>query len=1655
MIKYLVIFSFFLFVGCKQVGDKVVQVMTAASILEPVSITFSQSIDFGELSVSTDSTVFSMTIKNNSSETIRKLTLNIDSQQNILKFAEDLENRSATPGHEGTCSELLLPGDTCLYKLSFTPRKIGKFTIPFVFVYENKIKEQSKDFNFTATVGEPASLSFTNDTSKYDLGVIEQTDLTKNYIDLEIKNSGGLSARDVTVVLENEHSPEAFSISKNDCPKKLLGSMTCKIRLEYYPRNNNYSDAPINYTGKISLTYLKNPKDDLDRLNAYFSFLSSTIEANFKQNFSTVEFPILVAGNKSSKSVKISNTGYRSGIMKSMDFIDYQGNKITSCKKGNNSLVLDCQKDLVNFPFLIEDSNNCFENEVAGINGKEPGSSCFFKITYWPSTTYQSGSQSTHYFDDSSISLVYDSLWRGKENIVTKKAMFAITANFIAAGKLNLEKVEIENVPLLNTDIISPTSNLYEADLGRLALVSSTNYSTYIKVTVKNTGENTVTLNHLKDGATSPHEISEVGQNINAFYKDIKFNECLNIIPGATCNFSFNLNPLVQSTSQVEDALMYDNYSYALKKYKQFIFNYKDGSSFEDNAAPSRDREFEVRLIAKLIRKGFLIIDSTNITFSPIMNGSSSVQNISVKNVGTGDVYATIKDITKNLDPKSGQKNFPYKVLDLVTITPPATKDCYDIIYPANSTSISGLPSVPEVAKFLAPGESCLLGIENRLPETARMTSSDYTDSTNYTRPFSPTLNGTGELWERNNVNQSAISLMFKYYDGDNNPDVPSTNPYGYMASTKSITIASSFSSPANIVLKDPLPVTSAVLNRPALLYPSLNATYPIPSSLSSYNLTEAFFESSYFTPPANGFTKSKNAIDHIKSLNLIGGVYENEYKYHAGTFPINQTTSFQFTFVNTSPKMALAVNLVEESQAINFPIQIASFNNLTSQPFPSMTMVSGQPVVLKFNFTPTAAGLYKRCYTLSYDSQIDTREQYVCVYAEAVTLSPQIKIEYKDVTVTQSGSSVSESESGSFINLNAPMNSFDSASKATFSAIKGSIVYAKKRFKFTNIGNASATKFNYYYMDSTTNTGTNLPADTTISTTGLANPCSVDLTLAPGAYCEFYLKYMPSTSSAGVVYRYLGTVLDIASGLNQFISFSAQMQFQALDPAKLVVNGITSETIRDWSNPAAPVPINISYPVSIGSYSNANTPPHLLLTSKPTIKSVSNIEVKNSSTLKASFLSMNPTPGADNWNPIFSNSDVVIWANRYCFFGDDENNGAILSDKKGFNINSVNKCYLQVDFSGFKPLKSDCSAWNASPLTKTVTFGQDITANCNPYVYKLTYWNFDRAAQSDIYIHMKGFIEPNRVTAASPVLSNIQAVNTSASRGQVSFSWPTLTPQNSDWGNITKYRIYYDTVSTNINSNKIFQLSSSIPFVETTNESITISNLNVGTYYYFKVVAVKSFTEVTPNLTFIANSNIPILTLPIPRTNEIYNHSFLSLIDKNFKATPGTRTTGVSTCGQDYYNLSINGTIKKAYKALITTPIFNFLSSSPDLSVGYPVDGIGAIPHWLSDAAYDIKTSISLYDGSTILGFPNYTASALDGNNIDYKLLYRKSCTSNSTTCDQLYKIVGGDGVDMYYQGVYYSPPNSISSYFRCYGVILCPTDATKLINNAACEKP
>lgn len=1672
----LLVFILFSLFACKPAEKKAV-LTDVSTYLTGMEISVSPGMNLGEMEMSGDSSEITVIIKNTSEGDFTNLSLTIGSGQSYLKFQANATGTRKSPGAGGSCGTVLKKKTSCSFKFGFVPVKMGRFNIPINLAYNNYIKPASQSFEFTGLVGEPADLGILNNLTTYNFGTLEQTDTAIKKQKLEITNHGDLTARMIAPILVNSDPAGAYSLFSNTCPQSLPGKGKCEIEVAYSPKNNSSSDFPFTYASYLTVDYLKNPANSPGKLNANFTFFSTRLEADFTpSSIKNLNFNSLVVGNKHIKELKIENIGYRAGIVKALivgsDF---------ECSKNVSGIVLLCKKNglqatLEEFPFIVEDTNSCFGNSVEGVVGKNPGQSCSISVTYWPSINNASNGS----FLASDIYLKYDSRWLGVQGtIITKKIAKIPEISFYGVGKLAFDHVELTppGLPKL-PNILPDPGPLLEANIGVIPLfqqdVDAASTFFQVKVIFKNIGLSPVKVKKIVDGATVPLEIipGVNGSLSSGYYLKVTQSSCDNVAASGSCIITYNLVPKPKLTEDEENILMYDFIDGLMPSlnYKLFKLIYSDGSTVNNSNVAIADKEIEVHIKSKLERNGVLVVESpSSIRYSGI-GGQIADYLIRLRNIGTGNLILS-SSLNQMFNPPAGFNNdWAWRLID----NPADPENCG--IY--NSAD-----------KNLASNESCRVLIRAELPETSRISSFGYYDE------FNRSFVNQGE---RISASTSSFDIYFKYYS--------SVSDLVNVSESNQIKVTSTYYSEANLVPQKPLPSTSAILYRPAMNNTTLSVTYPQAITLNAVVIPESYFDSKTFpfsvvagvpTPatgcPAvtlnnytyencyNRFFKSPESIKHVKDISSGDMLrVSGEYIFHAGTFPVGEEVSFNLGFINSGIRGAGSIVMVEEADPTS-PLSIKSI-----LPVALGSKVSTPPV--KFSFKPLAAGIYSRCYDLNYNSGLSARSTRVCVYAEAADpdymalATKLVKIEYSD-------------DFSTYTDITSGLNSIDDANFASFFVVNGSGMKIKKRFKITNNRNVAVNKLSYYILESPTSTPKNLTGalsssyinlqdGSTVPAIDLTTPlelnpsCSLGMTLNSGASCVVDINYEP-TDTEGLRRNYLGVIFEIAP--DQYVSYSGALSFRSAPPTKLTVVNVTfQDPITPTSTDLFAITDTItgakqlrsgSFGISINKDPN-NPKKYPYILANADVSNTFEYRVVNSSTLKTSFMpawkvlhpsDTFPVSGTDIL--IYTSATASITANRACFFGDDEGDASVPSDFKGFFRDTQNICRMKIAFSGYRTYTgASCD---------TQQMGGSILNSCNPFSYAMAYSTTDGVAlvNEDLNIHMQGYIEPNKIVSDTFELSDVVA----KSNGSVRIAVSPIYPNHANRGALEVGLVCYDKDYMKLKSDKVFNLIKDYTYisgnlvkvdssadiencVSFTNDDqyVNIAGLSVGSYYFFKVFAMRSFSNgVEQDLKYISNSSILTSTAVIPSADQIYNHETKQLIDKSIKLQVGTRDFAINTCNADFTNFDIVGVKYKAYKGLINTSIFNYLISDPSYNSGYPTEGVGAITHWLSDTPYDISASISLYDGSNVPGFSNYTVSAMDGTNVGYKASYHQTC-NNNPSCSLLYKLVGGDpGEGLYFEGVFYTTGDGANAAIRCYRELLCPTNPQLSINSQSCLQP
>lgn len=420
--------------------------------------------DLGYIVLGSNTRILTITVYNKSDYPYKNMSLTIDTIETAgMTFSEDPDtNDKNYPGYEGTCTNELAPKQQCTITIQYNPIIEGHFTQKLIWSYTNLLEAQNRTEKINLITAVPASLTFTNDTTYYNLGIFERTDITTDRIqDIEIKNAGGLPASAINIsILNQTGSPLSYQIIENNCPVQLFKDEVCQIKLKYQPQNYKsaeYPSAPdsdtrlLEYKSKLQIVYESDMEHNEEHLNASFTFLSTGIEGYMTfTGQDTFSFDEKVVGTEQTSTIAIANTGYKEAILRKFHVI-HNGSRVAECTFDDtndyNNRFLTCKDpatkiplSLDSFPFLIKDNQSCFSEEqklnytrlpdtslsdqtlrlVPGKDISNPlsaGETCTFDITFHPSVKYIAGQpedKGKEYWKDIDFSLEYDSTWKDR-----------------------------------------------------------------------------------------------------------------------------------------------------------------------------------------------------------------------------------------------------------------------------------------------------------------------------------------------------------------------------------------------------------------------------------------------------------------------------------------------------------------------------------------------------------------------------------------------------------------------------------------------------------------------------------------------------------------------------------------------------------------------------------------------------------------------------------------------------------------------------------------------------------------------------------------------------------------------------------------------------------------------------------------------------------------------------------------------------------------------------------------------------------------------------------------------------------------------------------------------------------------------------------------
>jgi hypothetical protein len=483
-------------------------------VYDPVTMEVIGGADIGEFLIGDEAKIISVRIRNSNSFPIIHMELILDKVISAgVTFNPNDAGEANYPGSGGTCGPSLGSGLTCEVKLYFNPIRAGDLRQLITFKFQSVLTPSEISTTLSAQAGEAASLIFTNEIQSYGFGVVERRDCQNiRYQDLEIKNVGGLPAKDLALSMTNAPSDDvkAYKIVTHNCPDRLEVGEMCQARVSYQVQNwgdpqdcdgnASLDTAPdgdeyeVFYNGNIKFSYVRDPRGGQGFLNGYFSSLSTTIEGNIKLNgLANVLFDdsLMVVGNTKTKTVKVTNLGYKEAILRAIH-VRKAGTTIATCIKDVAGTAMDCRKPadpsdpanrllLQEFPFRLKDNNQCFDlyskmdytrdaegvlsdpsiKTVSGIpEGGVAGASCLFDLTFHPSVKFlENGDWASPQVE---FVMEYDSTWKNlRDDILTIKGeeaigepqFFQVTqALYLAAGRLAPKEFRFANVLSFNSN---------------------------------------------------------------------------------------------------------------------------------------------------------------------------------------------------------------------------------------------------------------------------------------------------------------------------------------------------------------------------------------------------------------------------------------------------------------------------------------------------------------------------------------------------------------------------------------------------------------------------------------------------------------------------------------------------------------------------------------------------------------------------------------------------------------------------------------------------------------------------------------------------------------------------------------------------------------------------------------------------------------------------------------------------------------------------------------------------------------------------------------------------------------------------------------------------------------------------------------------------
>jgi hypothetical protein len=1737
ILLFSILISFIISCSAENSSDGAVRVENSG-VFNPISIKVNgiearNDFDLGEYVNGSDKVRLEIKITNNTKYPMTEIDVNfINRVTKIYDYYTSGESEAVFPGENGSCSSTLSAGNTCIINLSFFTNKSGVYGQQINISYKNLVEPDGRGFNFSILAGQPASLIFDDgSTNNFYFGekvgaalkpVLERSEVITYQRDLILANKGELTARKINLDLPfgcqsnfedftgnlRLYSLPGFDdvdfcrawLLTHNCPENLKPNEQCEMNLKFTPKNQDqawgYDEVldEVYYSSKINVNYENTPYEDKTSLSGNFETYSATIGARFETTKRDILFEEdVVVGNFIVDIFQLKNNGYRDGVLKQIVLTNNgeDGTSKAICIRTSDlNSTLECFDEtlttkltLEQFPFIFSERNNCFSVEGSTDELIAIDEGCILDLRFQPSLEYKEKKSF-----DYKLSVVYDSKWRGNEEIIEKN-LFNINSKSLHAAVLKIASVEFDAKPVVLNDGLESDGVDNFVDLKRLALLSP-GYETFrsIKVVFQNIGGASIDVyrafSGVTDGEMGLNELSKVfdisvGNYPTKYFKNIKIdqNNCGNLgviigdtsgVAGSKCTIEMQFAPISMTTGPMQNETMFDRLDTS-DPMKIFSMSYHDGSNFSDNntdgvisdISVSNDAAYKkvsVGIKAELIEKGFLA-DYSELSArvsGGLVRDNEGYKNLVFRNIGTGPI-SWIPYTGERLDHEDAI--ITNEGLVRVTVSNPtaygADYDCNDVFdFEGFSTDLSEVTTRLSTKSKLAKLETCILRIKFS-DSTNHFAQSNGLDTRSGLQRYvhNKALNGTEMSYSLENGGSYNLNKRFSiaFYDGDgsgqaaNGETDPILTEFGELFETESshlrsaLTLFSAIRDHAKLFISSPKPFMSAVIFKPEVNLPSLDQlfdgntnTLPAltvpPEYFAAKNTEGNSIDCDFFTSCQSAtFVENSRTNGDFNTTSV-------DYVFHAGSFEINKEVDFEFSLANGGAAEALlSSETLSGSPEIYFDPAFVSLDGTQLYPseVPNAGLASGVTKV-PFKFLATSVGTYTKDYSVTYTTgrgnTYTTQTITVRVVARAVS-APKVLASVSSYDVDDNILAAEPVDTG--INHADPATSIEiQAVQVIASDPNGPAIKKRVYLKNDSAQVMSSLRINFR-GDPTADTGSDVIGSNVFSTkaikiTETTCPIGVTSSFLPGEECYIELWYQPlyTTAAARV---YLTVLYDTDVSGNQFVQENIGLRFKPLSPSKLYLVGAAEQNLRYRDREDSDILKSGQKGYVISS---ANSVYDVQNKQFVFTKQLANDSLDTRASLLRQFEKLN-----NLGNSNYTADDVAFDFDGFVTVY-DQTSVAVLANSICL-FGGTNESASGANLLGFNANTAENCTIKVifKPGINIIGRGLSFTKvdDVSDYYFYLEYYNNKRDSFDKLFLTFSGKFEPPKSFPIDlQAYSNVEAFSGS----EIRVTWSAMNPQSPILGDVVGYRVYYSKFPSELGT--VFDLiDSAANYVDVLSGNSVILDSNYIqdlTSYYIQVVAIRENPSYTKGLfsglssgRYLSLTNEPKLKVTVPSVNTFYNYDQNSLIFYNKLSGIHDYFEAQDACNnQDVFLISDNGASVLKRQKLIDQEIWDIIELDFSITTNYGGLSPANIPHWLDEGInFDIDTIFQ-----SVIGYdPGLNYQRFEA----YGLVYiRSSEETEANYGPKVAKTEGGIFNNANYDG--FITPTAKEGFARCF---------------------